>query len=114
MPIRKCKISADAGKRRQARAGMPPINSAATSTSGYNANGDLTSLSHDKGGTNFNSYAWSYDHDGRLTGDTVGSGSDSYTYNAAGELTGATHSGGGSESYSYDSNGNRTNTGYST
>ena len=31
-----------------------------------------------------------------------------------GEMTGATHSGGTSESYSYDSNGNRTNTGYST
>jgi RHS repeat-associated protein len=85
-----------------------------TSTYGVNANSLLTSLSEDKGATNFTSYTWSYDHDGRLTGDTVGSGSDSYTYDAASQLTGATHSGGGSESYSYGSTGNRTNTGYST
>jgi hypothetical protein len=51
-----------------------------TSTYGYNANGLLTSLSEDKGSTNFNTYTWSYDHDSRLAGDTVGAGSDSYTY----------------------------------
>ncbi len=51
---------------------------------------------------------------GRLTADTVGAGSDGYTYDAASELTGATHSGGGNETYSFDHNGNRTNTGYST
>ena len=85
-----------------------------TSTYGYNANSQLTSLSEDKGSTNFASYTWSYDHMGRLTGDTVGAGSDSYTYDAASQLTGATHSGGTSESYSYGSTGNRTNTGYAT
>src|SRR5579872_6258835 len=86
----------------------------ATSTYGYNADSALTSLSHDKGATNLASYTWSYDHDGRLTGDTVGTASDSYTYDAASELLTATHSGGDNETYSYDSNGNRTNTGYST
>jgi YD repeat-containing protein len=85
-----------------------------TSTYGYNANGLLTSLSEDKGATNFNTYTWSYDHDSRLSGDTVGAGSDSYTYDADGELTAATHSGGTSESYSYGNTGNRTNTGYSS
>ena len=85
-----------------------------TSTYGYDANSTLTSLSEDKGSTNLASYTWTYDHDGRLTADTIGSASDSYSYDAAGQLTAATHSGGGNESYSYGSTGNRTNTGYST
>lgn len=85
-----------------------------TSTYGYDAAGKPTSLSEDKGGTNFASYTWTYDNMGRLTADTIGSASDGYTYDAASQLTAATHSGGGNESYSYDSNGNRTNTGYST
>src|SRR5260370_537754 len=58
--------------------------------------------------------AWRCDHMGRLTADTIGRGSDSYSYNAASEVTAATHSGGGNESFSFDANGNRTNTGYST
>ena len=85
-----------------------------TSTLGYNADSALTSLSEDKSTTNLASYTWSYDHMERLTADTVGTASDSYSYNADSELTAATHSGGGNESYSYDGTGNRTNTGYST
>jgi RHS repeat-associated protein len=86
----------------------------ATDTYGYNADSLLSSLSQDKGTTNFRSYTWTYDAALRLTGDTVGAGSDSYTYDAVNQLTAATHSGGGNETFSYDSNGNRTNTGYST
>jgi YD repeat-containing protein len=41
-------------------------------------------------------------------------GTDSFTYDAASQLTAATHSYQTNESYSYDANGNRTNTGYTT
>ena len=86
----------------------------ATSTYGYNADSALTSLSHDKGATNLNSSTYSYDHDGRVTGDSTVDGTDSYSYDAASQLTAATHSYEANESYSFDATGNRTNTGYST
>src|SRR5258708_20879163 len=89
-------------------------NLVATSTYGYNRVGSITSLSYDKGGTNFASYTWSYDNDQRLTSDSLPDGTDSFTYDAASQITAATHSYQTNESYSYDSNGNRTNTGYST
>jgi YD repeat-containing protein len=89
-------------------------NLVATSTYGYNGVGALTSLSYDKGGTNFGGYTWSYDNMGRVTSDSLPDGTDSFTYDAASQITAATHSYQTNESYSYDANGNRTNTGYST
>ena len=86
----------------------------AASTYGYDANSNLTSLSQDKGGTNLNSLTWSYDHDGRVTGATSIDGTDGFSYDAAGQVTAATHSYQANESYSFDATGNRTNTGYST
>jgi RHS repeat-associated protein len=49
-----------------------------------------------------------------ITGITSNDGTASYSYDAEGELTGATYSASGisPESYSYDANGNRTGTGY--
>jgi YD repeat-containing protein len=87
-------------------------NLVATSTYGYNGVGSITSLSYDKGGTKFASYTWSYDNDQRLTSDSLPDGTDSFTYDAASQITAATHSYQTNESYSYDANGNRTNTGY--
>jgi len=58
-------------------------NLAATSTYGYNGVGSITSLSYDKGGTNFASYTWSYDNDQQLTSDSLPDGTDSFTYDAA-------------------------------
>jgi RHS repeat-associated protein len=86
----------------------------ATSTYGYDANSDITSLSQAKGGTSLNSSTYSYDHDGRVTGDSTVDGTDSYSYDAASQLTAATHSYETNETYSFDATGNRTNTGYST
>src|SRR5262249_6196515 len=86
----------------------------ATSTYTYNSNGAITSLSHNKGGTNLNSYTWGYDNVGRLTSTSSVDGSDSFSYDSSGQLTSATHSYQTNESYSYDANGNRTNTGYTT
>ena len=86
----------------------------ATSTYGYDADSQITSLSHDKGGTNLDSYTWSYDHDGRVTGDSSVDGTDGFTYDAASQVTAATHSYETNETYSFDATGNRTNTGYST
>src|SRR4029077_2312659 len=83
-------------------------NLVATSTYGYNGVGAMTSLSYDKGGTNFAAYTWSYDNDGRLTSDSLPAGTDRFTYDAASQITGATHSYQTNESYSYDANGNRT------
>jgi RHS repeat-associated protein len=89
-------------------------NLVATSTFGYNGVGALTSLSYDKGGTNFAAYTYGYDHMMRLTSTSSNDGTDAYTYDAASQITAATHSYQTNESYSYDANGNRTNTGYST
>ena len=86
----------------------------ATNTYGYDADGEITSLSHDKGATNLNVYTWTYDHAGRVTADSSSDGTDSYTYDASGQETAATHSYATNESYSYDANGNRSNTGYTT
>jgi YD repeat-containing protein len=89
-------------------------NLVATSTFGYNGVGALTSLSYDKGGTNFAAYTYGYDHVMRLTSTSSNDGTDAFTYDAASQVTAATHSYQTNESYSYDANGNRTNTGYST
>jgi YD repeat-containing protein len=62
----------------------------ATSTYGYDANSELTSLSQDKGATNLNSSTWSYDHDGRVTGDSTVDGTDAFSYDAASQMTAAT------------------------
>ena len=86
----------------------------ATSTYGYNADGEIASLSHDKGGTNVNAYTWTYDHAGRVTADSSSDGTDSYSYDSSGQETAATHSYATNENYSYDANGNRSNTGYTT
>ena len=77
----------------------------ATSTYGYDADGEITSLSHDKGGTNLNAYTWTYDHAGRVTADSSSDGTDSYTYDSSGQETAVTHSYATNESYSYDANG---------
>ena len=86
----------------------------ATSTYGYDADGEITSLSHDKGATNLNAYTWTYDHAGRVMADSSSDGTDSYSYDASGQETAATHSYATNENYSYDANGNRSNTGYTT
>jgi len=86
----------------------------ATSRYGYDADGQITSLAHAKGATSLNSYTWTYDHAGRVTADSSSDGTDSYTSDASGQETAATHSYQTNESYSYDANGNRTNTGYTT
>jgi RHS repeat-associated protein len=95
-------------------ADLTGTNLVATSTWGYDAKGQATSLSEVKGGTTLESYTWTYDHIGRLTADTIGAANDTYTYDANSQVTAATHSGGSNQSFSYDANGNRTNTGYST
>jgi RHS repeat-associated protein len=89
-------------------------NLVATTTYGYNGDGAITSLSHTKGATTLNSFTWGYDNDGRLTSGSSNDGTDGYTYDAASQVTAVSHSYQANENYSYDSNGNRTNTGYST
>ena len=86
----------------------------ATSTYGYDADGNITSLAHTKGSTSLNSYTWTYDHVGRVTADSSSDGTDTYSYDASGQETAATHSYATNENYSYDANGNRSNTGYTT
>ena len=49
-----------------------------------------------------------------MTAATSIDGTDGFSYDAAGQVIAATHSYQANESYSFDSNGNRTNTGYTT
>jgi hypothetical protein len=51
-------------------------NLVATSTFGYNGVGALTSLSYDKGGTNFAAYTYGYDNMTRLTSVSSNDGTD--------------------------------------
>ncbi len=86
----------------------------ATSTWGYDAKGQATSLTDAQGATTLASYTWSYDRIGRLTGDSINSVADTFTYDASGQITAVTHNGSGTEAYSYDANGNRTGGGHTT
>ena len=86
----------------------------ATSSYGYDGAGRITSLAHAKGATSFNSYTWSYDALSRPTQQTSNDGTDTYTYDASSQVTGATHTSQANESLTYDANGNRTVSGYST
>ncbi len=80
------------------------------------AAGRLVGLSHAKGANTLASYTYAYDRADWLT--QVASSADGtvdYSYDAAGQLTGADYSAAPpDEAYSYDANGNRTNTGYAT
>lgn len=95
-------------------ADLTGTNLVASSTFTFDSDNRLTNLSHDKGGTNLASYTWTYDAASRLTGTSSNDGTDSFTYDTAGQVTAASHSYQTNESYSYDADGNRTNTGYST
>ena len=83
---------------------------------GYDDAGRLTSLAHVQAdATPINSYAYTFDANGRLTSAASNDGTVSYSYDATGQLTDSAGSNGSSvpnESYSYDANGNRTNNGY--
>jgi RHS repeat-associated protein len=93
-------------------AGDDPV---ATSQFGYDGLGRLTSLTHAQGTTTLAAYMRQYDLANDLTQEVSVDGTASYSYDPAGQLTGATYTGGqAAETYSYDPNGNRTNTGYAT
>ena len=81
----------------------------ATSTYGYDGDGNLTSLAYAKSGnaSTLPSYSWTYDAAGNVTSATNNfDGTVNYTNDSTGQLLSA--SGGPSpETYSYDSNGNR-------
>jgi RHS repeat-associated protein len=86
------------------------VGKALVASSAYtdDAAGRLTQLTDTHGATTLASYQWTLDAAGRVTQETNAEGTTSYTYNAADELTSATHSAQPNESYSYDANGNRT------
>jgi len=86
----------------------------ATSTYGYDGDGRLTSLDHDKDTTSLAAYDWTYDAAGRITQFVSVDGTSDYTYDDNGQLTATDHDYQSDESYSYDATGNRTNTGYTT
>ncbi|MGO8747390.1 MAG: RHS repeat domain-containing protein, partial [Thermoguttaceae bacterium] len=99
----------------------------------YDTQGDLTGLSYSQNSTVLDPYSYTYADDGvpasasssvespipnpqsLVTSATTPDGTVNYTYDADGQLNGATY--GGSqpdESYTYDANGNRTGGGYVT
>jgi YD repeat-containing protein len=89
----------------------------ATGTYTYDHGGNLTDLTYTQpNSTRLPSYTWSYDADGQVTQMVSADGTVNYTNDATGQLTAAATTGNSSlnESHSYDSNGNRTDTGYTT
>ncbi len=88
----------------------------AQTTYTYDAASRLTSLAHTQGETTLAGYTWTYDSAGRITQSaSTTDGTVDYSYDTTDQLTGADYTSSQTdESYSYDSNGNRTNTGYST
>ena len=87
-------------------------------TYSYDAGNRLTEIDYKHSSTTLDDLTWSYDAANRVTGFTSSvDGSASYSYNTTNEVTAASYTGThqpANESYSFDSNGNRTNTGYTT
>jgi len=99
--------------------GVGPQPDIATSTFSYDAGNRLTQIAYThSGGTAIDAYSWTYDAANRVTSmTTTTDGTATYSYDNTNQVTGASYTGNGqpaNESYTYDSNGNRTNTGYST
>ncbi len=99
--------------------GNGPQPDIATSTFSYDSANRLTQIAYTtNGGTAIDAYSWTYDAANRVTSmTTTTDGTATYSYDDTNQVTGASYAGTGqpaNESYGYDSNGNRTNTGYST
>ena len=78
-------------------------------TYAYDSRGRIASVvNEDASGKVSSSYTYARDDAGRVTAIEGPSGSSTYTYDAAGELTGATLAGGRQLSWSFDAAGNRT------
>src|SRR5207247_5925850 len=75
-----------------------------TTTRGYDDANRLTSLQHkDASNTNIANYGYGYDSADRLTSESRNGTTTNYTNDATGQLLGD-----GTNTYSYDANGNRT------
>jgi RHS repeat-associated protein len=87
-----------------------------TTTAQYDPAGRLTEWQHvqNSAGAEINRFTWTYDALGRPVTQSSADGSTTYQYDAASQVTAATHTSQTSESYQYDANGNRTNTGITT
>ena len=85
----------------------------ATGTYGFDADGNMTSLSYSQGQNTLVGYSWSYDAAGNMTQSTnTADGTVNYSYDPTNQLTGASSSNSQLNlSNTYDANGNRTNTG---
>jgi RHS repeat-associated protein len=80
-----------------------------TSNYGYDAAGQLTSLSHDGTGGTIQSYSYTLDPNGNRIAVAMPGGTESYTLDPLNRLTGVSYANGDSASYTYDANGNRLN-----
>lgn len=77
----------------------------------YDAAGQLLSLVHGRAnppGEPLASFSYAYDLSGRRTNMVTLEGTNSYAYDARGQLTAVTYPDGGSETFAYDPVGNRT------
>ena len=74
---------------------------------GGSAPGRLTDLVHARGATQIAAYNWTFDAAGRITQFLHTDHTSDYTYDDAGQLTGADHDTQTDEAYTYDDNGNR-------
>ncbi len=85
----------------------------ATTTAQYDPAGRLTEWKHvqNSAGAEINRSTWTYDALGRPVTQGSVDGSTTFQYDAASQVTAATHTSQTSESYQYDANGNRTTTG---
>jgi RHS repeat-associated protein len=81
-----------------------------TTSYGYDAAGERTSISYSDGQTP--SVSYSYDADGQRLAMTDGTGNSGYTYDSLGRLTSATNGTGQAVSYGYDLAGNQTSITY--
>jgi RHS repeat-associated protein len=86
----------------------------ATSNYGFDRDGRLTSLAHQRGSQVLANYGFVYDAGDRITQMTSADGVSNYDYDLTNQLTGADYDYQTDEAYSYDANGNRTNAGYGT
>ena len=85
------------------------VASAAAVVSAYTFDGAgrLATLTHSGAAGAIDSYAFTWDADGRLVGLTSTDGTATFAYDAAGQLTDAHYSYQPDESFGYDANGNR-------
>jgi RHS repeat-associated protein len=81
-----------------------------TTTDSYNPEGSLTGISYSGGSAHAVSY--SYDAAGDITGMTDGTGSSSYIYDPFGELTSTTDGAGQTVTYGYNADGEVASIGY--